>query len=194
MKKFIIILSIILVAFIISFFTSKENSNQLISQESSVLKYVDGSFYFATLSGMENVSAGWIFRYSPADGEAKYFHNVEIHTSLLGNIVVTNPTDLEARLKSKTIKPEKNQTTDVDSKLLIGIWAEREDENAMFYLTKDSIYYTDHQDQPFAYKVNGDTLIMFGDIVEKWKILKLNSDSLWVSNDISKEITKLHKK
>lgn len=34
--------------------------------------------------------------------------------------------------------------------LLAGVWAENEDENALFYIDNDSIYYVEHQGTPHA--------------------------------------------
>lgn len=76
---------------IISFYSSKKNAENLVFSKSTELKYVDGNFYALTLPTMDDLSIGWFFRFSVFDNESKFVHNIQIYTSLFGNILVTNP-------------------------------------------------------------------------------------------------------
>jgi len=78
--------------------------------------------------------------------------------------------------------------------LLQGVWAENKDENALFYIKNDSLYYIESLNKPVSCKLNVDTLIVYGDVLTKFYINKLTSDSLWFSTDYYNGITKLYKR
>lgn len=77
---------------------------------------------------------------------------------------------------------------------LQGVWAENEEENAIFYIKGDSLYYTESQENPIFIKLQGDTLLMMGDVPVNCKIIKLTSDSLWYTDEFIKTPTKLYKR
>jgi hypothetical protein len=75
-----------------------------------------------------------------------------------------------------------------------GIWAESEEENALFWIEKDSIYSVEQLGHGVKIEINKDTLIIYYDgIIVKDKILKLDSDSLILLNEVGNTI-KLYKR
>ena len=85
--------------------------------------------------------------------------------------------------------------TVICKELLNGIWAENEEENANFWIKDDSIYYVDFQDDPSYCQLKEDTLILDSDgFLVKWIILKLTSDSLFMTNDMIDDTLKLYKR
>ncbi|MGB3464016.1 MAG: hypothetical protein WBA74_02045 [Cyclobacteriaceae bacterium] len=66
----------------------------------------------------------------------------------------------------------------LDIKLLQGVWAESEDQNALFTIKGDSLYYFEDP-KPVYYELTDDTLkiLIEGEFYSS-KILKLSSDSL----------------
>lgn len=77
--------------------------------------------------------------------------------------------------------------------LLNGVWAENEDENALFYIDNDSIYYVEHQDTTYAIDlIENQLIIYFEGYAAKSKILKLTSDSLIY--EVDHETVKLYKR
>jgi len=77
---------------------------------------------------------------------------------------------------------------------LQGVWAEKENENALFLIKKDSLYYIEHQDKPNCIKLKEDTLLIMGDIPVHCKIIKLTQDSLWYTDEFNELPTKLYKR
>ena len=92
------------------------------------------------------------------------------------------------------IKQKKDKGTFLSIESLQGIWAENEKENALFFIKKDSLYYTEDQGHPVRIKLNYDTLIIMGDVPAHCKILKLTKDSLWFIDEFNNSPTKLYKR
>lgn len=87
-----------------------------------------------------------------------------------------------------------NLSDTVIKKMLQGIWAEREDENAWFRIKDDSIYYLEHQDEPVGYSIKNDTIIIdYEGVTIKNKVIKLTSDSLIFKTQVN-TINKLYKR
>ena len=60
-----------------------------------------------------------------------------------------------------------------------GVWSENLNENALFYIEGDSIYYLDSQDKPLLLTIKGSFFsITFNGYLSKNKIIKLTNDSL----------------
>ncbi|QNL20549.1 hypothetical protein HZR84_00810 [Hyphobacterium sp. CCMP332] len=77
---------------------------------------------------------------------------------------------------------------------LIGVWGEQGEENALFQISNDSIYYFDHMDNPLAYELKEGVLaINYSGQILKNKIVKLNSDTLQFINPSGEHI-KLYKR
>ena len=77
---------------------------------------------------------------------------------------------------------------------LQGVWAEREDENALFFIDKDSLTYVENPSQSFFIELKNDTLVIWTDLKVNCKILKLTKDSLWYIDEFSSETTKLYRR
>lgn len=84
---------------------------------------------------------------------------------------------------------EKESTESVS--LLDGVWAENKNENAIFYIKDNLLYYTEDQGNPVSVEYNKDYFIIKGSAVVKCTILKLTSDSLWYTDEFSDDTTKL---
>ena len=83
------------------------------------------------------------------------------------------------KAKSNSSDLEKSQEHKFDPELLTGTWAEREDENAFFFIKNDSVYYIDSQDKGYHVEIKSDTLIFHLDGFDsKSKLIKLTKDSL----------------
>jgi len=100
-----------------------------------------------------------------------------------------NSQDSKMNLKN----PEMKSSNDYD-KLIDGIWAESEDENAFFYIKNDSLYNIEHQDRPYKYDIIGDTLRVLDDLQINWIIIKLTKDSLLITNEYLYDTVKLYKR
>jgi len=105
-----------------------------------------------------------------------------------------NKNDKEATLLENKESEQKKDTVLSKQNLIQGVWAENEDENALFNIEKDSLYYLENQDEPLYYSLIGDTLFVHGDVLTKFYIVKLNKDSLWFKTNFYDEITKLYKR
>jgi hypothetical protein len=77
---------------------------------------------------------------------------------------------------------------------LQGIWAENADDNALFFIKADSLYYTEDQGKAIRILLKSDTLVILGDVLVHCKILKLSNDSLWFIDEFSDKPTKLYKR
>lgn len=75
-----------------------------------------------------------------------------------------------------------------------GVWAENKEDNALFYIKGDSLYYIESIEKPLLCKLNQDTLVAYGEVLTKYYIKKLTNDSLWFSTDYYDGITKLYKR
>lgn len=90
----------------------------------------------------------------------------------------SNKEDLNS-LKSKKENIQIVYNNDYDKNLLNGVWAENEDDNALFFIKNDSINYFDVQNSIYPVSLKLDTLIIpFKDYVFKGKVLALTNDSL----------------
>jgi hypothetical protein len=107
--------------------------------------------------------------------------------------------------KNKNVSPKEN-LQDISfikegNKIIIlsisalqGVWAEKEGENAIFFIRSDSLFYTESQENPVQIKLSGDTILIMGDVPVHCKVLKLTKDSLWYKDEFNEETTKLYKR
>lgn len=73
---------------------------------------------------------------------------------------------------------EKRVDSGVHNPLIVGVWAENEDENAIFSIEKDAVFYYE-TDERVDYKLSNDSLIIFYDGYTAINIVeKLSEDSL----------------
>lgn len=74
--------------------------------------------------------------------------------------------------KSEKEQPEQKEDTTA-KKLLQGIWLDGDDEdNVVFRVKGDTIYYPDSTSQPVYFYIVGDTLVMKGANLSKYPIMK----------------------
>lgn len=76
--------------------------------------------------------------------------------------------------------------------LLQGIWLDDNTETALLKIKGDTIYYSDATSAPVAFKIMGDTLMMYGAQPMGYKIEKQGEDSFWFHSAIG-DIIRLHK-
>ncbi|NOX85165.1 MAG: hypothetical protein GXO86_04235 [Chlorobi bacterium] len=105
-----------------------------------------------------------------------------------------NKNNKEAILIENKESEQKKDVVLSKQSLIQGVWAENEDGNALFNIEKDSLYYLESQNKPLYYNLIGDTLFVYGDVLTKFYIVKLNKDSLWFKTNFYDEITKLYKR
>lgn len=73
----------------------------------------------------------------------------------------------------------KADKTPVNPELLVGVWQENPDEDAVFELSADSVFYPSHPDRSYAYTLRHDTLIFHLDGYTDLSVIrKLTADSL----------------
>lgn len=114
---------------------------------------------------------------------------------------------MEQNTMDKSIKPKKDvsisnkkdksvgKAVDFRRQDLIGVWAEREEENALYLIEEDSLYFVEHQDSPITYKLVKDTLYFnFTGFKAYSIIVNLTSDSLFLKDDSNSELLKLYKR
>lgn len=81
----------------------------------------------------------------------------------------------------------KKQTSNIkiDKNLLSGVWAENEDENAIFEIKGDTLRYVEFYGTPYFYKLVGDSIKIYleNEYVSGSKILKISQDSLVLKSD-----------
>ncbi len=82
----------------------------------------------------------------------------------------------------------------IDGKLLDGIWAENEEDNALFFIKGDSLYYVEQMENPVKIEISNDTLSIQGSLPTVCKIIKLTEDSLCYKSEFSDEITRLYRR
>jgi len=88
--------------------------------------------------------------------------------------VINDTVDMKTDISNQNF-----QQNNVDYSLLNGVWGENKNENALFYIDKDSIYYIDHQDNPYYIEKRDDSLLIhIDDLIYRMKIKKLDTDSL----------------
>ncbi|KAF0131864.1 MAG: hypothetical protein FD155_388 [Bacteroidetes bacterium] len=84
--------------------------------------------------------------------------------------------------------------SDLDLKNLSGIWAENENENALFWILEDSMYSVEHLGEKVKINTHLDTLFVYYEgITTTYRVLKLDADSLVLLNEVSDTI-RLHKR
>jgi hypothetical protein len=103
----------------------------------------------------------------------------------------TGPFD---RVNDTLVTHVKADQIDVSIEALQGIWAETDNDDALFFIKGDSLYYTEDQDRAIEIKLKNDTLIILGDVSVHCKILKLTRDSLWFIDEFNEAPTKLYKR
>ena len=116
---------------------------------------------------------------------------------VLGSFLSCNSvhTDNNKSTKAESSELQGNDTNaPFNIELLQGIWAENAEENALFYIKDTLLIYTENQDNPITIKLEGDTLLIMGDIPVHCKIIKLTIDSLWYIDEFSAIPTKLYKR
>lgn len=77
---------------------------------------------------------------------------------------------------------------------LNGVWAENEEENALFMIKNKSLYYIEDQGTALPIEISGDTLTIRGELTIYCNILKVTKDSLWYTDQYSDDTTKLYKR
>lgn len=92
------------------------------------------------------------------------------------------------------IKVIQDKVDSSNSNVIEGIWAENENENALFFIKDGYLYYTENQSNAIPIEVANDTLIIKNELVVICHILKLTNDSLWFFNEYSNDTTKLFKR
>lgn len=116
-----------------------------------------------------------------------------------------NENTYDKRIVKDTIASDNNlsvnaQNVDDTMRMLQGVWAESEEENANFYIKNDTIIFTEHQDWISRFKIRTDTFIGYfyaggeGSYIVKYIIKKLNNDSLILQSPYDSTITKMHKR
>ncbi len=87
-------------------------------------------------------------------------------------------------------------TVVLDPDLLDGVWWWAGEElHALFYVSGDSLYYTEEQSSPYSIFLKDDTLVMKRDgQAFRFTVKKLTADSLCLYDDTSGEMTRLFKK
>ena len=93
-------------------------------------------------------------------------------------------------------KDEDIQKVLFDARLLEGVWwIDTNNVSALFFITHDSLYYTEQQDMPYAIAIKGDTLkLNREDFASFFKLKKLTGDSLIFYDFSTSEDIKLFKK
>lgn len=76
--------------------------------------------------------------------------------------------------------------------MLQGIWLDDEDDEILFKVQGDTIYYPDAENASVYFKIAKDTLYTYGKEVSKYKIDKQAEHLFWF-HSLSDEIVKLHK-
>lgn len=77
-------------------------------------------------------------------------------------------------------------------KMLQGIWLDDENDEILFKVQGDTIYYPDVESAPVYFKISKDTLYTFGKEVSRYKIDKQAEHVFWF-HSLSDDIVKLHK-
>jgi hypothetical protein len=99
----------------------------------------------------------------------------------------SNVTTTETTVQSK-------ENVDDRTRLLQGVWAFNEEENALYEISGDSIYYVEHSEAMIPYNLVRDTLeIMYDGFSTKNIIQKLTNDSLVFKTEIG-EVNRLYRR
>ena len=105
---------------------------------------------------------------------------------------IAQKTDVKEQEPIKKNEETENNITKKYS-MLDGTWAESDTENAFFFISGDSLYYSEDVDNPVKISHVKDTLIIYGSVKTKCIIHKLTNDSLWFTDEYSDDMTKLIK-
>lgn len=90
-------------------------------------------------------------------------------------------------------KPKEASANDGKAaELFQGIWLDDDSETVIFRVEGDTIYYADMQNAPVCYKIEEDSLYMYGSEVSRYKIDKQGEHIFWF-HSLSGDIVKLHK-
>ena len=76
--------------------------------------------------------------------------------------------------------------------LFQGVWLDDDNDMALFQVKGDTIYYADNQNIPVAFRIERDSLYMYGNETSRYKIDKQTEHLFWF-HSLSGEIVKLHK-
>ncbi len=95
--------------------------------------------------------------------------------------------------KNKIEKDTLCQTDSIKA-LLNGVWAENVDENALFEIINDSLYYLEDFENPVGIEIQKNAFVIKGSVPVKCEILKLTTDSLWYIDEFNDDTTKLYKR
>lgn len=90
------------------------------------------------------------------------------------------------------LKVKKNDAV-INKEMLYGVWAENDQDNALFEISGDSLRYTEFYDTPYFYDLDGGFNIHLNGYLSRNKILKIDKDSLLFESDMG-EIIKLVKR
>jgi hypothetical protein len=103
--------------------------------------------------------------------------------------------DSIARAESEMVfTDERGITIPLSIAALQGIWGLDENENAIFFIKDDSLYYTEDQSNPVHIVLNGDAFVIMGDSPVNCKVLRLTNDSLWYIDEFNDTPTRLIKR
>ena len=86
--------------------------------------------------------------------------------------------------EKKHSNDEENAPNNNRDKLIEGIWAENEGENALFLIEKDSIFYFDSDERVYYVYKNDSLQIYYDGYTAKNLVNKLNQDSLVFTTEI----------
>jgi len=118
--------------------------------------------------------------------------NKFIYTFLLLFFLACSP---EKKIKKAHIRNHNQKSIkNINRNLLNGIWAENQEDNAIFAIQGDSLYFTEDIKHPCFIEIKLDTLIthLKDGYIVKDRIVKLSKDSLILYNYNFKELTKLY--
>ena len=90
-------------------------------------------------------------------------------------------------------KDTKSAEEDFTAKTLLqGIWIDDETDMPLLRIEGDTIYYTNPQNIPVAFKVIHDTIYIYGNQTVAYKIDRQTGDNFWF-HSLADDIVKLHK-
>jgi hypothetical protein len=125
---------------------------------------------------------------------ARYVTDLKIDRNSLDSIIIFETTKFlippQIGQEVKFLSPRDEET----KKMLVGFWAENENENSLFYLDGHFIHYTEGNGSLITYTVKGDSLLINGNPLARCKIIKLSKDSLWFTDEYNADTTRLFKR
>lgn len=73
----------------------------------------------------------------------------------------------------KKINPKVAPREDIEAKaMLAGIWIDADEETVIFKIKGDTVYYPDSTSRPVKFQIVGDTMVMYGNNVSKYPIIR----------------------